>query len=410
MKQVFSNSMGMILKSSIPKTHSRISYKQRNDMTNSMLSLKLVLQMPLLLVTISFGSCNGQANPVYIPNRDTLQGSVLESDFKMNFVNPNSLSDMDDKIRCIFQDHSGNYWFGTNAAGVYRYDGHTLQALSEKDGLTNNQVQSIQEDSSGNIWFGTGMFGVCRFDGKAFTSFTNKEILQSEAFTVSKEKIKPDDLWFNAGGGVYRYNGNSLAYLPLDPNGLSSNDRHSSPFNLSRYAVYCLLKDRKGNLWFGTQAEGVCMYDGKSFTWFTEMGLAGPAVLGLFEDRSGNLWFGNNGSGLFRYDGKALINFTEDRGLSNPAFRLEGKPGPETLARIYSINQDLHGDIWIGTVDAGVWRFDGTNLKQYTAADGLTSNAINTIYKDNDGELWFGTDEDGVFRFNGLNFEKVTID
>lgn len=372
--------------------------------------LNPILILFLVLVTIHTVSCNGQGVPLQINNSVIIRTSILERDSNINLIKTKTSVGLDDNIRCIFQDHLGNYWFGTNGAGVYRYDGHTLRSFSEKDGLTNNQVQSIQEDSSGNIWFGTGMFGVCRFDGKTFTSFTNKEILQSEAFIVSKEKIKPDDLWFNAGGGVYRYNGNSLAYLPLDPNGLPSNDRHSSPFNLSRYAVYCLLKDRKGNLWFGTQAEGVCMYDGKSFTWFTEMGLAGPAVLGLFEDRSGNIWFGNNGSGLFRYDGKALINFTEDRGLSNPVFRLEGKPGHETLARIYSINQDQRGDIWIGTVDAGVWRFDGTNLKQYTAANGLTSNAINTIYKDNDGELWFGTDEAGVFRFNGLNFEKLSID
>lgn len=311
----------------------------------------------------------------------------------------NTTARIDHNIRSIFQDKKGNYWFGTNATGVYRYDGKTVKQFTEKQGLSNNQIQSIQEDNSGNIWFATGLFGVSRFDGQIFTTFSNKENLQLNNGAASNWKMEPGNLWFYAGGGVYRYGNNSLAYLPLDPDNLEA-----SPYNLSRYAVYCILKDSKGNLWFGTQAEGVCLYDGKSFTWFTEKGLAGPAVLGLFEDSKGNIWFGNNGSGLFRYDGKSLVNFTEEKGLGNKEFGISGQPGPETLARIYSINEDRNGNLWIGTVDAGVWRYDGNNLTHFTAKEGLIGDAVNTIYKDKKGELWFGTDSNGVFRFDGTSF------
>jgi ligand-binding sensor domain-containing protein len=34
--------------------------------------------------------------------------------------------------------------------------------------------------------------------------------------------------------------------------------------------------------------------------------------------------------------------------------------------------------------------------------NGLTSNAINTIYKDKNSNLWFGTDDAGVCTFNGM--------
>lgn len=334
------------------------------------------------------------------------QGQNKE-DYNNSIFNLNTISKIDKNIRSIFQDKKGNYWFGTNSVGVYRYDPSaarrsdslrtgrkTLIQFTEKDGLSNNQVQSIQEDKSGNIWFGTGLFGVSRFDGKSFTTLTNKETnLESEW------KIEPNDLWFYAGSGVCRYNGISLVYLPLD-------NSKNSPYNLSRYAVYSILKDKKGNLWFGTQAQGVCRYDGKTFTWFTEKGLIGPAVLALFEDSKGNIWFGNNGAGLFRYDGKTLINFTDEKGLSNNEFRVSGKSVLGTLARIYSINEDNNGNLWIGTVDTGVWKYDGSNLTNYTTKDGLTSNAINTVYKDNNGELWFGTDGDGICKFNGKTFTK----
>ena len=334
---------------------------------------------------------------------------ALESEFNSSFLITNKAAGIDQNIRSIFLDSHRNYWFGTNGEGVYRWDGKNLIQFTEKDGLSNNQVQSIQEDQSGNLWFGTGLFGVSRFDGKGFTTFSTKERLQASNHSGNEWAMTPDDLWFYAGGGVYRFNNNNIAYLTLGKEANASVGMQGSPYTLSRYAVYCILKDKEGNLWMGTQADGVCRYDGKTFTWFTDHGLAGPAVLGMFEDSKGNIWFGNNGSGLFRYDGKALINFTEEKGLSNPQFRLSGEDGPNTMARVYSINEDRNGNLWIGTVDAGVWRYNGTNLTQYTTRDGLASNAVNTIYKDHKGDLWFGTDADGVCRFNGRSFEKFTI-
>lgn len=369
----------------------------------------------LLLLFVFVTSCNPQNKPKdgidSVPEYTTVSKEATGS----SVFGASTTDEIDDNIRSIFQDKNGIYWFGTNAAGVYRYDpkqaaGKNLTQFTEKDGLANNQVQSIQEDKAGNLWFGTGRFGVSRFDIKTFTTFTTKESL-----TVNNEwKSELNDLWFYAGGGGYRYNGYTLTYLPFPKPDFDAKYTPAPPENLSRYAVYCTLKDTKGNLWFGTQANGVCRFDprravGKTFTWFTEKGLAGPAVLALFEDKNGNIWFGNNGSGLFRYDGKSLTNITEEKGLSNKEFRASNKPGPGTLARIYSINEDNTGNLWIGTVDAGAWRYDGNRLTNYTTKDGLTSNAVNTIYKDKKGELWFGTDAAGVCKFNGLSFTKFVV-
>ncbi len=316
---------------------------------------------------------------------------------------------IDKNIRSIFQDKKGNYWFGTNGAGVYRYDGKTLIQFLEKDGLYNNQVLSIQEDEVGNIWCGTGLFGVSKFDGKTFTTYTDKTHLILNNLAEEDLKIKPNDLWFYAGAGAFHYNYKSFSYLPLDKSDLKNTLSKNTAFQLSRFAVYSILNDKKGNVWFGTQAEGVCRYDGKNFTWFTEKGLKNSAVLGLYEDAKGNIWFGNNGDGLFCYDGKSLINFTEEKGLGNKEFKISGKSELGTLARIYAINEDDLGNLWIGTIDAGVWKYDGIKLINYTTKDGLTRNSINTIYKDKKGELWFGTDEEGVYKFNGNYFTRFIV-
>ncbi len=354
----------------------------------------------ITFLLIHLYSCNAQTQNNHSSGETNKINST--SQFNNLHVRDNSI---DKNIRSIFQDRNGHFWFGTNGVGVYRYDAKTLTLFTVKDGLANNQVTNIQEDEFGNIWFGTGIFGISKFDGNKFTTLTNKVKITKS--TEADWKSKKNDLWFYAGGGVFRYSHPSLDYLPLAPS--SSHAQTNPPFSLSRYGVYCILKDKKGNVWFGTQAEGVCRYYGKILTWFKDKGLSGPAVLALFEDSKGNIWFGNNGAGLFKYDGKTLTNFTEEKGLNNADFSASGKTGLGTLARVYSINEDNSGNIWVGTVDAGVWKFDGNNLTNYSTKNGLTSNAVNTIYKDKNGELWFGTDDNGICKFNGTTFTEFIV-
>lgn len=374
----------------------------------------------LLIAIIYFGltSCGNQKAEQVKINQATLPNDSLGSQTKIptkteytTTFGANAVTKIGRAINCIFQDSNNNYWFASNGEGVYRYDGETLIQFTTKDGLCDNQVFTIQEDKQGNLWFVT-VGGISRFDGKTFTTFPTKH--DRQLLRDKDLKMETDDLWFEVGGGAYRYNSNSFSYLLLPKPDLnakyfnSTNSQNPDSRKVNAYSVYYSLKDKRGTIWFGTQTMGVCRYDGKTFTWFTEKGLSGPAVRALFEDRNGNIWFGNNGNGLYRYDGKTLTNFTEEKGLSNPEFLKTGKSGQGTLARVWTINEDNYGNIWIGTYDAGVWRYDGNNLINYTTKDGLTSNAINTIYKDKKGELWFGTDGAGVCKFNGISFSIFT--
>ncbi|MEO8085649.1 MAG: two-component regulator propeller domain-containing protein [Bacteroidota bacterium] len=375
---------------------------------------KQFLNYFLILEFLVFISCNTSEKKADTAS-SLVEPAVVHEETDTNTFSANAVTEIRKSINCIFQDKHENYWFATNGDGVYRYSDKSLIRFTEKDGLCNDYVGTIQEDDSGNIWFGTS-FGVSKFDGRTFTTFVHNESLQLNNILKNEWKIESGDLLFPAGEGFYRYHNNAFTYLLLPRNNADAKYLAKSkiikPYldPLGRYWVYCTLKDRKGNIWFGTQTLGVCRFDGKLFTWFYEKGLSPPAVRGLFEDKNGNMWFGNNGYGLFRYDGKSLINFTEEKGLSNPEFlsnsKASGKPGPGTLARVWTINEDIIGNIWIGTIDAGAWRYDGTNLVNFTMKDGLTSNSINTIYKDKKGELWFGTDGGGVCKFNGTTFTK----
>lgn len=374
---------------------------RENELTMEIILKKNLKQTSIRCITILllFTSCTSHDNS---KNNNVIEQAAVQTTINFLDFKANVVTELAKDIRTILQDKNGNYWFAGNGNGVYCYNGKTLIQFTSKDGLPGNIVWAIQEDKTGNLWFSTSN-GLCRFNGSLFTNFTDA-LNNASQVNLHHEK---GNLFFSREGNVYNFDGKLFTNFPIHPAGYKP-----GPSNLDRpYGVYCTLEDKAGNLWFGTDEKGVCRYDGKSFTYFTEKGLDGGAVRSIFQDKNGNLWFGNNGYGLFCYDGKTLKNFTEEKGLGNPAFLKKTKmPGDsKNLARVWSINEDNDGNLWIGTIDAGVWKYDGKKLTNFTTKDGLTSNAVNTIYKDEKGDLWFVTDGEGICKFNGQTFTKFAI-
>src|SRR6218665_730010 len=158
-------------------------------------------------------------------------------------------------INSIFQDKVGNIWFGSNGNGVYRFDGKSIENISEKNGLCNNFVQCITQDKKGNLWFGTRFGGMSKFDGKTFTTFNEN-------------------------------------------NGLKNN------------FVWTFHEDKSGNLWIGNAGGGLTRYDGKTFTNYMENeGLPNRFIQSFLEDNDGKFWIGTSG-GAFTFDGKTFVNIT----------------------------------------------------------------------------------------------------
>jgi ligand-binding sensor domain-containing protein/serine phosphatase RsbU (regulator of sigma subunit) len=86
-------------------------------------------------------------------------------------------------------------------------------------------------------------------------------------------------------------------------------------------------------------------------------------------------------------------NFSSDDGLAQ--------------SYIYSITQDLHGYLWVGTGN-GVSRFNGFKFDNFTTPDSLADNFITCSYSD--GEfIWFGHMNGKLSEFDGKNFHAVVI-
>ncbi len=69
--------------------------------------------------------------------------------------------------------------------------------------------------------------------------------------------------------------------------------------------------------------------------------------------------------------------------------------------------EDSKGNVWFGTVESGVWKYDGQSFTNYTEENGLPSKQIWTIYTSKDGELWFaGANPSGVYVLDGETFRR----
>ncbi len=73
---------------------------------------------------------------------------------------------------------------------------------------------------------------------------------------------------------------------------------------------------------------------------------------------------------------------------------------------IYTINQDSHGYLWIGTGD-GLCRFDGKEFTTFTTNDSLSENVITASYEQPNGINWFGHMQGGITKFENGKFQKI---
>ncbi|HKB44073.1 MAG TPA: two-component regulator propeller domain-containing protein, partial [Chitinophagaceae bacterium] len=145
---------------------------------------------------------------------------------------------------------------------------------------------------------------------KEIIGVINKDSSASPVITVIGKTNAPKTI--SAGKPEVIPNPNS------DGLGASNFTNYNTEQGLALSSIDCGYRDKKGNLWFGTDGGGVSRYDGKSFTNFTTaQGLANGAVYSITEDKTGNLWFGTDGGGVSRYDGKSFTNFTMTNGLAH---------------------------------------------------------------------------------------------
>ncbi len=113
------------------------------------------------------------------------------------------------------------------------------------------------------------------------------------------------------------------------------------------------------------------------------------AIRAIFQDSNGNYWIGSHNEGVSLYNGKAFVYFTTNQGLSDNQIR--------------SIQEDKDGKIWFGTAK-GISVYHKGKFTNYPSKN---NNPI-VDWNKTKGDLWFyAWEEDGINRFDGINMSYL---
>lgn len=326
--------------------------------------------------------------------------------FKRFISNPKVKGSISDSyITSFYEDSKGQFWIGT-LNGLNRLDrktGRFVQYLHErgKPGtLSNNRVTDIIEDKQGNLWIGTGnglnLFN--KLNGTFSTFKTDKSVL--------KHSVD------NNIGGIATGSGNKLWVIVNDL--LVLFDTESKRFNnyeaynqegkrVSNHLILSVFNDKHGRLWVGTKTEGIYIYD-TAFNYFKAYKTGSQnatevnnSIRGLAEDNKGNFWVSTDGG----------LNYF-DRNTNKFSYYRHDSTKKNSISSNHTsaiIKSKFSNDVWIGTRDKGLERYDANTgvFHHYpagTGAETINNNFIFSLYEDRKGQVWVGTKNGGVNVFD----------
>jgi signal transduction histidine kinase/ligand-binding sensor domain-containing protein len=219
------------------------------------------------------------------------------------------------------------------------------------------------------------------------------------------------------------------ALYAIDPNRAMSQyvrDRWGTEQGFPRGPVYAIAQTSDGYLWIGTDA-GLVRFDGWNFRLIKDESgsYTITSVLGLNTSADGSLWiqlqdltilryhdgvFENPSSGpgsatgfsaMSRNDRGSVVGWRMDIGafgFRNNGFQMLAPATDLPRSPVTAIAQTPDGDLWMGTRDAGLFRFGAG--KTSSIRNGLPDLKVNCLLPDGARELWVGTDS-GIVKWNG---------
>ena len=299
----------------------------------------------------------------------------------------------DGNVFTMRKDSRGRLWIGTDGRGLKYYDFATGQAGTYNSGIPEfdfgrMKVHSIFEDRQGNLWAAVYQKGVLMIprDGKqffniGFNPFSPQNSIGSEC-VLSIMEDGSGDIWIGTDGdGIFRLDKRRLV------------KKHYSGDKIRATAVLSLFEDSKGRIYAGSYLYGLFRYEPSSDSfrhielYNRETGESVKEVNVIKEDPEGNLWIGTNGNGLCVYNPR-----TEETVFYR--YNLMRSSGQLLSNSIHAICFDRERRVWIGTSDAGLSCYDMKTGKftDYNVANGrLSDNSVFSIAQDGKGTIWVGT-------------------
>ena len=293
------------------------------------------------------------------------------------------------QVTCLLQDRKGNIWFGTHNGGIYKY------VMSEsrmefidlpKAGVPSNWVTCLTEDSKGRMWIGTWEGGVALVENGNIRKFNKSNGLEASRIYDIIEDVEGNILIADQNNGISIFKGE--AFLTI-----SGDDVLADP------NVNAIIEGRAGDVWFGTNSGISHYFPGTDKKPAIYDNTYNPRF--FRKDKDENIWIGTDTEGVLLY------NTRTSRFEPQPYINSKLHYG----LQVTSLEIDKKNNLWIGGVQGlTVGTINENNFNRYTLMDSLTVNTITTLYCDPADNIWIGTDDRGLIRFNASDesFEAIT--
>lgn len=188
----------------------------------------------------------------------------------------------------------------------------------------------------------------------------------------------------------------TLSFLLLiAPAANAQQERHGDLYSVANSHINCLIQDHRGYLWLGTD-NGLTRFDGTETLTLRRSNkprtLLSNSVLSLLCDSRNNIWVGTT-DGIQTLDSITLQ-------LNTPR---QSSPGVPDFSYVSSITEDCRGDIWFTTSRSGAVRIDHASGKMTcftTANSPICSNRTTTLRADRHGNVWIGSMDAGLSVYN----------
>ncbi|MEN1785143.1 MAG: two-component regulator propeller domain-containing protein [Bacteroidota bacterium] len=313
------------------------------------------------------------------------------------------------ETRCFYKDSKGLVWIGTRD-GLNLYNGVEVKVFrndpSDVQSISNNFIRTIIEDTEGNLWIGTNGGGINIFDRDTQT-FRRIVKEKNTPNGLASNIIKclyfqnADILWIGTiDGGLQRYN--------IKENTFKTFTSYSSPKDGSSFspnAIEALHATNDSILWVGTWGGGLIKFNMETYAFSTYLNKDGSPVENkndnesdvintITSDTFGNLWIGTQRNGLFKLDTTRDV-------LSK--INLEQTPEVDTDLTITSLKIDKEGWLWFSSF-YGIFRYhpQTKRLIKFETLDNK-GNPITwfwTLAIDDDDIHWFCSSGNGVVIYN----------
>ena len=289
----------------------------------------------------------------------------------------------------VYVDKDGLRWVITHSTNTYIYNPAekrwytSLSELMKAKGFSNVPedvvVWEVRYDARGLLWVATDHLGVLVLD---FQTKEWKQFNYQKGDNTSLPDITAKHLYVDPLGRMWVATYKSGVAMCADA--------MASFTSLPYGDINAICEDKEGYYWLGLNSGGIRKMDPETLEIVAEydkqvLGTPNAVIVGAYCAKDGTLWFGTWEGGLIRYrDGqwKTYMVGTPGSGL--------------TTNNVWSITEDLWGNIWVGLLGGGAMRIDAKSGVQRVFNEtnsNLKTNWTNSINTASNGWILLGNAE-----------------